>query len=31
VHRLGDMGTIAHRFYFDLDEVEPLRNDAPLS
>jgi len=30
VHRLGEMGTIAHRFYFDLDEVEPLRDDAPL-
>jgi hypothetical protein len=31
VHSLGEMGTIAHRFYFDLDEVEPLRGDAPLS
>jgi hypothetical protein len=23
---LGEMGTIAHRFYFGIDEVEPLRD-----
>jgi hypothetical protein len=24
---LGEMGTIAHRFYFDIDEIEPMLRD----